>query len=1525
MSKKFVSAFCVFVSATALVFSAVASLKTQSHSPSSIPTTQVVDLIINEYVADPPAGSAGDANGDGTRDSTQDEFIELVNPGAAPLNIGMFTISDSTTTRFTFPAGKVIPPGEAAVVFGGGAPVGAFGNAAANGLVFTAGGSGLSLNNGGDTIIINDNLGEPVTSLTFGAPEGGAHQAITRSPDVTGGFVVHSTATGSGGRLFSPGTRVNGSPFTTTDPVVASISPDLVVVGGGELPSIITGHNFQAASRVRVDAGLVATSFQSATTLEAIIPALITNAPGAHIVTVENPGPVVSNGVTFTVLAAVGINEYLADPPDGMSGDANHDGTRDSSQDEFVEVVNRTDMPVPVEGYTISDADTLRFTFPAGTIIPAGEVAVIFGGGSPTGDFGNAHANGLVFTAPLSLNNTGDTITLKDNSGSAIETITFGAAQGSADQSITRSPDITGNLVSHSTAAGSGGRIFSPGTRVNGSPFSAPNPVITSISPEAAIAGSGEAAINLTGRHFEPGSQVRIDGSPVATFFQSEIALDATIPPLVINVPGKHAVTVENSGPAISNSVTFTVLGTIGINEYLADPPDGIAGDANGDGARDSSQDEFIEVINRTGDPIDVGGYAISDADSLRFTFPTGTIIPAGEVAVIFGGGVPAGEFGNAMFNGLVFTAALSLNNSGDTIAIKNEVGALIESVSFGAIEGGANQSINRNPDEAGVAFAFHSSIPGSGGRLFSPGNRVNGSAFTIGPRITSIDPVSAKLGDPAFDLTVRGSGFDGASRVFIDGQSATTVFMSPNQLAGHVPSNILAASGAHQVQVRNDGGNRSNSVALTIIPPPPSLQSLIPRFVVAGTGVFPLFVSGFNFDSGAKVFVEGTPLVTTFITSRDLKATVPASFNATTGVRQVVVRNGDGRQSNAATFEVISPATVLTSISPVSAVVGGPSLFLSVKGVNFKNNTTVFFGQTELTTRFISSSQLTAEVPAALISVIGVFTIGVQNPNESPSNQAVFEVLPDPPLIGSLDPPGIIAGGGDATVAISGAKFQPGAVVRIIESTQPGLALETAFITRERLEAKVPAAFTRSPGSVSLAVQNPDFGFSNAASLKVLIKDPLVINEYLADPADGAAGDANGDGTRSSSSDEFIELLNRSEEPIDISGFKLLDADAVRHVFASGTIIPPFEATVVFGGGTPTGAFGNAAENKLVFRASTGGLSLNNGGDTIILQDAQGHVVQQIKYGAAEGGAGQSINRDPDGDGATFALHSIVASDQTRLFSPGAKAGGQTFTIKPVVLGLTPGSIRVGSVDFVLTVSGRNFLPGAVVLFGDIALPTVLLADARLDAQVTATLVTEGGAAEVRVRNPRGELSGVARLLITDDPPRVIRITPGTAGTGALNFEISISGERFQRDARVLVKDQMVETSFVASTAIVAVVPATFFARAAELPVVVLNADGNRSNSVTLKVENGPLITRLSRRKIRAGTADLLLSVGGVAFKRGVVLFVNDIEVSTTFVDDASLTARIPAEMTSQAGVLSLQARNPDGGRSNTVKVMIK
>ncbi|MDP6771709.1 MAG: lamin tail domain-containing protein, partial [Anaerolineales bacterium] len=156
-----------------------------------------------------------------------------------------------------------------------------------------------------------------------------------------------------------------------------------------------------------------------------------------------------------------------------------------------------------------------------------------------------------------------------------------------------------------------------------------------------------------------------------------------------------------------------------------------------------------------------------------------------------------------------------------------------------------------------------------------------------------------------------------------------------------------------------------------------------------------------------------------------------------------------------------------------------------------------------------------------------------------------------------------------------------------------------------------------------------------------------FVINEILADP-DGSTGDANGDGAVSTTNDEFVEIINNSGITVDISNWVIADGYGDRHTIASGTSLLDQEALVVFGGGTPTNINGH------VFTASTGSLSLNNGGDDVTLKDAVGGTIVTYTYGA-EGGDNQSIARDGDLSGA-FAKHSTIAETGGVNFSPGRK-----------------------------------------------------------------------------------------------------------------------------------------------------------------------------------------------------------------------------------------------------------------------------
>ncbi|MGA1397624.1 MAG: lamin tail domain-containing protein [Schleiferiaceae bacterium] len=172
---------------------------------------------------------------------------------------------------------------------------------------------------------------------------------------------------------------------------------------------------------------------------------------------------------------SVVINEVLYDPSNsGLLGDANGDGVYVQDEDEFVEFINTGSQPLDVSGWKVYDASALssgtpRHVFPAGSVIPSGKALVLFGGGTPTGSFGGAVVQ-TTTTGAMNLNNAGDVMTVTDAQDSVMLTFDVTPYSDNPNESYTRSPDITGEFVQHSTV-GSGTLLFSPGTRLDGSSF----------------------------------------------------------------------------------------------------------------------------------------------------------------------------------------------------------------------------------------------------------------------------------------------------------------------------------------------------------------------------------------------------------------------------------------------------------------------------------------------------------------------------------------------------------------------------------------------------------------------------------------------------------------------------------------------------------------------------------------------------------------------------------------------------------------------------------------------------------------------------------------------------------------------------------------------------------------------------------------------------------------------------------------------------------------------------------------------
>lgn len=173
------------------------------------------------------------------------------------------------------------------------------------------------------------------------------------------------------------------------------------------------------------------------------------------------------------------------------------------------------------------------------------------------------------------------------------------------------------------------------------------------------------------------------------------------------------------------------------INEILAKVPGGLDGDANGDGVTDTTwQDEFIELVNWTSHPVNLSGWTAWDSYTMRYAFPQDTVLASGRALVLFGGGTPTGDFGNAVvlavnpsssFN--PYNYGLYLTDKGDTVTLKNGE-EIIDQVIYGQQ---TDASYNRRPELWGP-FEFHNQIPEAKGRLYSPGTKADGSGFGYSP-----------------------------------------------------------------------------------------------------------------------------------------------------------------------------------------------------------------------------------------------------------------------------------------------------------------------------------------------------------------------------------------------------------------------------------------------------------------------------------------------------------------------------------------------------------------------------------------------------------------------------------------------------------------------------------------------------------------------------------------------------------------------------------------------------------------------
>ena len=120
-----------------------------------------------------------------------------------------------------------------------------------------------------------------------------------------------------------------------------------------------------------------------------------------------------------------------------------------------------------------------------------------------------------------------------------------------------------------------------------------------------------------------------------------------------------------------------------------------------------------------------------------------------------------------------------------------------------------------------------------------------------------------------------------------------------------------------------------------------------------------------------------------------------------------------------------------------------------------------------------------------------------------------------------------------------------------------------------------------------------------------------------------------------------------------------------------------------------------------------------------------------------------------------------------------------------PVASGLVPDNAAAGSVGFVLTVNGSNFVPQSVVQWNGANRVTTYVGATQLQTTLTAADLATAGTASVTVLTPApgGGTSGTLTFTITASAnplPAVTSLSPSGVNAGAAAFTLTVNGSGF-------------------------------------------------------------------------------------------------------------------------------------------------
>ncbi len=275
---------------------------------------------------------------------------------------------------------------------------------------------------------------------------------------------------------------------------------------------------------------------------------------------------------------------------------------------------------------------------------------------------------------------------------------------------------------------------------------------------------------------------------------------------------------------------------------------------------------------------------------------------------------------------------------------------------------------------------------------------------------------------------------------------------------------------------------------------------------------------------------------------------------------------------------------------------------------------------------------------------------------------------------------------------------------------------------------------------------------------------------------------------------------------------------------------------------------------------------------------------------------------------------------------SSSMSSGGGGGNPVPSITSLNPTSVGAGESGFTLTVNGTGFISSSAVEWNGSARTTTYVSSTKLQAQINAADIANGGSATVTVATPSpgGGVSAGAKITINSNAGLTITsLSPSSALAGSQLATLTVNGTGFVSDSQVQWNSIARYTTFVSGAELQATLYGDDTLNSGDISVTVLNPDGETSAPATFSITNPvPSIGNVGNTSAQAGSSGFTTVVIGTNFVPSSQVEWNGSPLATTNYGGGELMAAIPDADLAVPGTYAITVVNPPPGGGTSAPV---